>query len=63
MSPRSHCPSATTRNTGGCSPSGKILLVLLGFVRREKARLGEVRGEGGEQRHDQEHLAEEARTR
>ena len=64
MSPLSYCPSATTRSTGGCSPCRWCaLLVLLGFVRREEARLGEVGREGGEQRHDQEHLAEEARTR
>ena len=57
MSPLSFTASTTTRSRRWCA-----LLVLLGFVRREKARLGEVSGEGGEQRHDQDHLAEEART-
>ena len=60
--PLSYCPAATTRSTGGSDLLRCALLVLLGFVRREEARLGEVRGEGDEQRHDQDHLAEEART-
>ena len=58
MSPPSYCPSATRRSRRWCA-----LLVLLGFVRREEARLGEVGREGYEERDRERHLAEELEAR